>query len=389
MDRINRGDKLRELKPARIAIEGEYTVYYFSFLMFENPRYSIPGNSELLFRAYIEGGSRSYSSDGQIPALLAAIEAQAIIQKVRQIALNKYHPLNKKAQTAIMKGKVQREDWEVVRGTVGLVLGKWMPTDWQKKRYTDDIDFFWPDMDSDLFAYVLTRLGWKTDDKTPGCFSKWTKEIPEVPGLPLECCNDWLIGREFGGVDAAVEGVGLKGILSWKFRRCHDVDISDIINVALKGYLNIDQDDIVHPWRAVMEALWRGGKDDIGHLITVSQHAFAIANHLRSVGLALEEHVADFLDKNHINTAQIEEIYNKQTPISHKLLGSINWEPFKRGSASTIKQMRKELYSFFLNQSEKRLNYASRLKTFAHALVWSLNAKFKVDRLKLILTKNP
>lgn len=293
IDKINRRDGLREVKPARVVLEGKYTVFYFPYLMFTNPRYSIPEKSEDLFKAYIQGGSRSYSSDGKIPALRAAIEAQAIIHKVRQIALNEYHPLNQKARNAIMKETVQREDWEVVRGTVGLLLGKWMPTDWQKGPF------------------------------------------------------------------------------------------------ALKGYLNIDQDDVVHPWRAVMETLWRGGKDDIAHIIVVSQHAFAIAIHLRSVGLALEEHVSDFLDKNRITDVQTEEIYNKQTPISHKLLGSYNWEPFKRGSASTVKQMRKELYSFFLNQSEKRLNYASRLKTFANALVWALNKKFEEGQVRFVLTEKP
>ncbi|MHA1682149.1 MAG: hypothetical protein ACTSUE_14520 [Promethearchaeota archaeon] len=385
-DLIERHDKKRLVVPETIVKEDGHVVFKFPWKMFRNPKYTIPKTSEQLFKGFINGGSRSYSSDGKIPAIRATIEAQKIINEVRMISRDKTHEFNGKARKAIMIGPAEREDFSVVRGTIGLMLGKWMAPDWQKKRYTDDIDFYWEEIDSDLWNHVMKKLGWTTEDKTPGNWSIYTKHVPEVPEVPLECCNDTSLGKDFGGAEAAVEGPGLKGIIKKKFLRCHDVDINDILNVAIRGYLNIDEDEENHPWRAVMETLWRGGEEDVSHVISVCQYAFSIAQHYRNVGHALEKHVKDFLVRKQVSDEEIRKIYNTHTPVLVKS-SSYYWEPFGKGDATSIKEMRHELYNFFLKQAEDRVHYGSRLNTFAHALNWALNKRFRRQKIKFFIAK--
>ncbi|MBN2151862.1 MAG: hypothetical protein JW839_10475 [Candidatus Lokiarchaeota archaeon] len=380
---------LQEIVPEAVTKEGDFIVYHFPWKMFKNPRYTIPRGGLDLFHAFINGGSRSYSSDGQVPAILAAIEAQAAIQAVRDIAADKEHPFYTLARAAVAKGKAQVEDWEVVRGTIGLMLGSWMPDDWQKKRYTDDIDFYWEAMDGELFAHVLRKLGWTTSDRTPGNSSIWKKTIPSFPGIPLECTNDTVIGKEFGGVGPAVEGPGLKGIVKKKLDRCHEVDISDVINVAIAGHLNIDEDEPRHPWRAVMEILNRISADDCAHLILVCQYAFSIVQYYRDVGQALETHTPGFLSKKVFSDEEIKGIYMKQTPVVAGGGQSYFWEPFIRGSASTVTEMRRELYNYFTREGWKRILNGSRLNTFAHALNWSMNRRYRRQRVRFVITKRP
>ncbi len=314
-DKLTRGDGLQEIIPEKVTREEDRTIYHFPAKMFHNPRYTIPEDDNELFKAFINGGSRSYSSDGQIPAIIATIEAQNIIKEVRKIAVDHKDPFNALARKAIVRGKTQIGDWEVVRGTVGLMLGKWMSSDWQKKRSTDDIDFYWENMDTKLFAHVMRKCGWTSTGTTPGNQSIWTKKIPECGNAVLECCNDTVIGRDFAGTDQAVYGIGLKNIVKKKLSRCHEVDISDVINIALSGYFNIDEEEERHPWRAVMEVLNRNSVDDCAHIILICQYSFAILEYYRNLGRTLETHAVDFLDKNLYDDESIKEIYLKQTPV--------------------------------------------------------------------------
>ncbi len=386
-DMIIRGDKNREIVPFKITNEDGFTVYHFQWQMFYNPKYKIPEESGAMFKSFIVGDSRAYSSDGKIPAIRAAIEARKIIQEVRHIAADKEHPFYQKAKKAVMNGYAQVEDISVVRGTIGLMLGKWMPKDWQKRRYTDDIDFFWETIDNDLWNHVLNKLGWTTDDATPGTWSIWKKMVIEVPGVPLECSNDTTLSKQFGGADATLDGPGLKAILKFKFFRCHDIDINDIINVAIMGLLNIEEDEPNHPWRAVMETLWRGGMDDIAHLIAICQHSFPIATHILKVANALKEHVQDFFIPNVFPDEEIKRIYSMQTPV---IPGGTHyyWEPFQAGTSTDVKEMRKELYRFFLDEAEKRFYYGSRVRSFGHTLVWALNRRFKPSKVRFVFAKD-
>ncbi|NMC08235.1 MAG: hypothetical protein GYA24_23715 [Candidatus Lokiarchaeota archaeon] len=382
-DLVTRGDLKRVTMPFKITHENGFTIYHFRWRKFYNPRYYTPDDPDALFTGFIMGNSRAYSSDGKIPAIRASIEAQNIIQEVRNIALDHQHPFHHKAKKAIMNGYVQVEDDAVVRGTVGLMLGKWMPRDWQQKRFTDDIDFFWENIDTDLWNHVLQKHGWTTDDKTPGGWSIWKKYVPEVPDVPLECSNDTTLGKEFGGVGATLEGPGLKAILKFKLFRCHDVDVSDIINVALMGLLNIDEEEPEHPWRAIMETMWRASSTDITHIITIVQHAYSIGAHLQKLSHVLKDHVQDFLIPHKIADEVIKTLYGVATPI---IPGGAryNWVPFEAGTATDVKDMRKELYRFFREEASRRMFYSSRLRSFAHTLAWSLNRRFKASKIKFM-----
>jgi hypothetical protein len=97
----------------------------------------------------------------------------------------------------------------------------------------------------------------------------------------------------------------------------------------------------------------------------------------------LKEHVQDFLVPNKISDEVIKTIYGVETPV---IPGGThyNWEPFEAGTATDVKDMRKELYRFFREEATRRLFYSSRLRSFAHTLAWSLNRRFKASKVKFM-----
>ena len=69
-DAVKKGDNLRDVSPLTEKIkidENSFTHYVFTKTMFNNPWYKIPQDDLELFKKYLDGGSRSYPSDGHIP----------------------------------------------------------------------------------------------------------------------------------------------------------------------------------------------------------------------------------------------------------------------------------------------------------------------------------
>ncbi|MFX1411617.1 MAG: hypothetical protein ACFFA6_14790, partial [Promethearchaeota archaeon] len=139
-DTVQKGDNLRDvshlLEKARIDEHG-FTHYFFSKIMFNNPWYVIPDNDLELFNKFIEGGSRAYPSDGNVPCDIVAKEARILLNKIIDLSQDSNSHHFEEARKALEKGKNA-----LVRGTMKLYLGKYTTRDWRRKRFTDDIDFW-------------------------------------------------------------------------------------------------------------------------------------------------------------------------------------------------------------------------------------------------------
>jgi hypothetical protein len=168
-DEMIKGDNLRIInsitKDTYEDLDG-FTHYVFSKKMFENSRYSIPSNDFKLFQKFIEGGSREYPSDGNIPTDIVATEARVILNEIVKISNNPNAPYHTDAVETMKNGK-----FALLRGTVKLYLGKYTSRDWRRKRFTDDIDLWIYKID--LLEHVLETNGWIKNKIT----KEWEKTV--------------------------------------------------------------------------------------------------------------------------------------------------------------------------------------------------------------------
>ena len=139
-DTIEKGDNNRDISPISSKIyvdDGGFTHYIFSRAMFNNPWYQIPQDGLELYEDFINGGSRAYPSDGNIPCDVIAGEAREVLKDIIACAEDPDSNYCEVAQKALEHGKLS-----MVRGTLKLYLGKYTTRDWRRKRFTDDIDFW-------------------------------------------------------------------------------------------------------------------------------------------------------------------------------------------------------------------------------------------------------
>jgi hypothetical protein len=81
--------------------------------MFNNPKYVIPSNDITLFQKFINGGSREYPSDGNIPTDIVAGEARIILKQITKISKNPKAAYYKEAIELMKNNK-----FDLIRGTV-------------------------------------------------------------------------------------------------------------------------------------------------------------------------------------------------------------------------------------------------------------------------------
>ncbi len=362
------GDKLREVSPMKTKIDDEgFTHYIFNKNIFNNPWYNIPQDDLMLFKLFLQGGSRSYPSDGNIPCDIIAIEARKALDKIEEYANNpdsKYHQQAK---------KVLKDDKNsIVRGTVKLYLSKYTPRDWRRKRFTDDIDF-WV-FDFELLNAVLTECGFSRNRKT----GEWEKRITwhnpktdEIRHEVLYAANNVNQILDFGA-GSYLEGSGLKEIFQKKIKRGHDVDLSDIINVAMVRDHEDPQQDLEweKAWQAFEQAANTRNKRTISNMISLSRYALAVADHLENVSRAIEKHHKMVLDSSQYSEEKIKEICSI----------SIHWQTHYEENG--IESTRELIHDFLLDQVSKRRDYAENLRDFVEQLLDLVNSK--VNHQKVI-----
>jgi hypothetical protein len=369
-DRVVRGDNLREITPIYEEVykdEKGFTHFIFNKLMFINPRYKIPQDNLKLFKKFLDGGSRSYPSDGAISLDVAATEANRVINEIIDITADPNNRYYDDAVEVLKNGK-----YNILRGCVKIYLKKYTTRDWRRKRFTDDIDFWIYKID--LFEHVLKLSGWTRNRET----KEWEKQVEWIDydtnqkktGL-LIASNDLDLTLDFHN-GSYIDGTALKNIVAKKLKRGHDVDLSDIINIAMlqhkpKGEQSTEWKDV---WQTIEEAENTRNSRIVSNMISLSRYAYAIADYIERVSNSIRTYNKLIFDKEQYPNAKLKKICRY----------SPHWMGYlvNNGSEAT----RSMLYSYLIEQQNLRKGYADNLRDFAGEILHMLKVKFK--HLKLI-----
>ncbi len=371
-DAVHKNDRLRDVYPifnlTKTDEEG-FIHYYFSKIIFKNPYFVIPDDDLLLFEKYLDGGSREYPSDGNIPTDLVAAEARKVLKSIVNISKDPTSQFQKEAVELLKKG---RNKLDLVRGTLKLYLGKYTTRDWRRKRFTDDIDFWIYNVP--LLEHVLKKNGWIKNTNT----REWEKTIHwhnlsthEEETHILIASNDVNQLMDFGG-GSYLEGSSLRNIFQKKIKRGHEVDLSDIINVAMLFNRSDGQstDEWLGAWNTFEEATNTRDKRITSNLISLYRYTYAIAHYLNRVGTALINHHDKIFDK----------IYYPNEKIVKTCRFSIHWSKYLKRHGFDITRVM--LHDFVLKQGHIKKYYAANLKGFGIKLINLLNTKY--EHLKII-----
>ncbi|MBY8981364.1 MAG: hypothetical protein KGD57_00315 [Candidatus Lokiarchaeota archaeon] len=363
-DVLTKGDKLRKILPIQEKIYEDdqgFTHYVFNKMNFKNPRYIIPKNDYELFKKFLDGGSRSYPSDGNIPLDIVATEARIIIHEILNIASDKDHPYYEEARETLRNGK-----YGIVRGCVKIYLKKYTSRDWRRKRFTDDIDFWM--FRIRLFEYVLKKNGWIKNKKT----KEWEKSVnwnnnnsDQTRSGKLIASNDLNLLLDFAN-GSHLEGTHLENILKKKLLRGHDVDLSDIINIAMVQN-KIDEkqsSEWIISFKAIEESANTRDSRIISNMISLCRYAYAICDYLKLVGNAIKKYKNLIFDRKEYSNEQIKKIC-RYSPY---------WMGYfiNNGSEAT----RSMIYSYLIRQQNVKLIYSRNLKNFTDNVLKILNSKF-------------
>ncbi|NVM44089.1 MAG: hypothetical protein HWN79_04140 [Candidatus Lokiarchaeota archaeon] len=368
-DAIKKGDKLRDvshLLDKTLKDEKGYTHYIFNKANFHNPWYDIPENDFELFENFIEGGSRAYPSDGSIPCDIVAREARKVLKKIELCSQDPNHHYCEDAREVLKNGK-----FSLVRGTLKLYLGKYTTRDWRRKRFTDDIDFWM--FQTNLLDSSLKECSFVKDKET-GEWEKtveWNKfETKENRRETLFAANNLNQLLDFGA-GSYLTGSSLKEIFDKKIKRGHDVDLSDIINVAMvnNGVDGIHKDEWLDAWNSFEQAANTRSTSTTSNLISICRYSFAIADHLEKVGEAIRKYKDQIFDKSKYPEEKIKSLCSVST----------HWQKFY--DANGADETRKVIHGFYDEQAEEKPLHAQNLKTFAQNILKLLNSKY--DYLKV------
>jgi hypothetical protein len=364
-DAVQKGDNLREISPLhdKTYVDNEgFTHYVFAKVMFNNPLYVVPSNDITLFQKFINGGSREYPSDGNIPTDIVAGEARIILKEIGKITKNPNAVYYKEAVELWKKNKL-----DLIRGTVKLYLGKFTTRDWRRKRFTDDIDFWIYKVD--LLEHVLRKTGWIKNKDT----REWEKKVywdnpttNEREVHILIASNDINQALDFGG-GSYLDGTTLKDIFRKKIRRGHEVDISDIINVAMifnkaEGFA---VDKWYEGWDAFEESANTRSTRTISNIITLIRHSYSIADYLERVG--------DVLIKLH-DLIFDQTIYPDKKIVKITRV-SVHWQKYLKRHGPDI--TRELIHHYILEQGYFKRYYSKNLKHFADKVLDLLNSRVK------------
>jgi len=364
-DVITKGDKLRDVSPIAGKIwkdENDFTHYIFSKANFNNPWYTVPEDDFKLFENFIEGGSRAYPSDGSIPCDIVASEARKVLNKIELCSQDPNHHYCEDALEVLKNGK-----FSSVRGTLKLYLGKFTTRDWRRKRFTDDIDFWM--FQTNLLDSSLKECSFVKDKET-GEWEKtveWKKsETKESRRETLFAANNLNQLLDFGA-GSYLTGSSLKEIFDKKIKRGHDVDLSDIINVAMvnNGVDGIHKGEWLDAWNSFEQAANTRSTRTTSNLISICRYSFAIANHLEKVGEAIRKYKEFILDKSKYSDEKIKSLCRIST----------HWEQCYETNG--VDETRKVIHDFYNEQAEEKPLHSQNLIKFAQNILKLLNSKYE------------
>ena len=369
-DAIEKGDNLRNvssLVEKTWTDDKGFTHYIFDIATFHNPWYSFSDDDYQLFQDFIKGGARPYPSDGNIPCDIIAKEVRYVLQKLEICAKNPNHHFCEDAKSALKYGK-----FNTVRGTLKLYLGKYTTRDWRRKRFTDDIDFWM--FQTSLLDSTLKECGFNKNKKS-GEWEKtihWKKPVSEENRIEsLYAANNLNQLLDFGA-GAYLEGASLKDIFHKKIKRGHDVDLSDIINVAMvnDGKVGEHKEEWLEAWSSFEEAANTRNSRTTSNLISLCRYSLSIANYLDNLTRVIQRYNDEILNKSIFSDEIIDDL----------CWISVHWQEFlkKNGQDET----RKMIHDFYHEQMNELPFYAKNLRDFAKGILKLLNSRY--EYLKII-----
>jgi hypothetical protein len=335
--------------------------------LFNNPWYSIPDDDLDLFRNFVDGGSRSYPSDGRIPCDIVAAEAREVLNHIVGCSEDSSNPYCNTAKLALKDGKNA-----LVRGTLKIYLGKYTSRDWRRKRFTDDIDFWC--FQINVLDHALKECGWIKNKET-GEFEKsvsWVNpDTGETRHEALCAANNLNQLLDFGS-GSYLEGTKLKEIFNKKLKRGHDVDLSDIINVVLynNSLIGRNKDEWNEVWESFEAATNTRNSRITSNIISLCRYSLAIADYLERVGNALDKYHDKILDSNEYPDETLKRICRT----------SIHW--MKHLEENGPKATRNMLHEFLLEQKEEKPIHVNNLRSFTKNVLKLLNSKY--EYLKIV-----
>jgi len=365
-DCVIKGDNLRDVSPVldKTKIdENGFTHYIFSKTMFHNPKFTIPEDDYELFEKFLDGGSREYPSDGNIPADIMASEANLVLDKITEFASKSDHKYCQIAREELRKNGRNG----LIRGTVKLYLCDYTTRDWRRKRFTDDIDFWI--FNKNLLEYALRKTGWKKNSKTREFEKtiKWYKySTNNLETSVLIASNDTDQVLDFCN-GCYLEGSALKDIFKKKLKRGHDVDLSDIINVAIvnnkeRGELH---EDWINVWSAFEESANTRSSRITSNIISLCRFSHGIADYLERIGRVIGKYSKLVLEESKYSDRKIIHVCKVS---SHYLRQSSTFKP---------KITRNRIYSNLAKQKTKKQEYANSLRNFTNKVLDLLNSKYQ------------
>ena len=370
-DAVKPGDNLRDVSPLLDKTrtdENGFTHYVFSKKMFNNPWYRIPDAGIELFRKHLDGGSRSYPSDGSVPCDVVAAEARKVLNLIVSCSNDPKNMRCDDAKDALKHGK-----FALVRGTLKLYLGKYTTRDWRRKRFTDDIDFW--TFQIPLLEHSLKECNFSKNATT----KEWEKDIHWENPLSdknekttLIAANDMNLLLDFGA-GAYLEGTSLRQIFNKKLKRGHEVDLSDVINVAMvnNGIDGPHKDEWLDAWNSFIEAANTRNTRIISNLITLCRTALAIADHLEKVSKSIENHNDILYDKKEYSDEEIKDVCKT----------SIHWQEFLKSNG--MDATRKMIHDFLHEQIEEKIQHAKNLRSLSKNVIELINSK--IQHLSVII----
>lgn len=369
-DEMSSGDKKRKVTSIREKNWKDndgYTHYIFPKVIFNNPWYSIPQDDFELFEKYTEGGSRQYPSDGSIPCDIVAREGRNVLKLIETCAKDPSHHFCDEANNALKFGK-----FNLLRGTLKLYLGKYTTRDWRRKRFTDDIDFWM--FETALLDSSLKDCGFIKNKKT----GEWEKTIEWKNPIENERRSEILFAAnnlnqllDFGA-GSYLEGSSLKDIFDKKIKRGHNVDLSDIINVAMinDGYEGSHREEWLEAWISFEQAANTRNTRTIANLISLCQYSLGIADYFEKLSGSLNKYNNLILDKKKYSEEKIALMCRI----------SIHWENYFKESG--LEKTRRLIHKFYHEQGIEKSVHAKNLKNFASKILDLLNSRYNHLKVK-------
>jgi len=174
------------------------------------------------------------------------------------------------------------------------------------------------------------------------------------------------------GAGSYLEGTKLGEIFNKKLKRGHDVDLSDIMNVALHndGLVGRNKDEWDETWVSFEAATNTRNSRITSNLISLCRYSLGTADYLERVSNAINKYHKKILDKEEYTEEKLKKICRM----------SIHWMKLleENGPDNT----RNMIYEFLIEQKDEKLIHAKNLKIFTKKVLKLLNSKY--EYLKII-----